>query len=583
MTDPTAWTTIGGASSPIFSKDGQTLFHLRGAGLAQIWAMDRDGGNARPIAPQDEITTKLRRAPNDDRLLWTIDAGGDERQQIWLMEPGGTPRALTADPAVSHELGALSPDGTRLAFAVNDRDIAGFDVVVMDIGTGARTRVFSGEGSRTVTNWSGSRIVVIADRSSSEQSLWVIDAESHAAHEVPREGMARYSAARFSKDGASIWAITDQGGSDFLQLCQIDPASGAVRVVYAPEGRDMEAWALSPDGAQLATIENDRGFAVLCVGPVDGIRPAVALPEGVVNDLAWAPDSQALAFQAEGTGAPPGLYLWEDGAVRTLFQAVSDTPPVLFDLVSWPGLDGTPIPGWYAVPPGGAPPGGWPAVMWIHGGPASQTRAKFRPDMQMLLAQGFAVLMPNVRGSTGYGRAWMERDDFEKRTVAVDDMVAGRHWLAAQPGIDPARIGIMGQSYGGWMVLAAITRHPALWTAAVDYYGIADWTTLLRDTGPWRRDHRAREYGIPGQHDAALRDLSPIHRVGDVTAPLLILHGNRDPRVPMNESEQFAEAMALHQKRVRYERFDYAGHGFIRPDHQRRVYAAVAEHFAEHL
>jgi dipeptidyl aminopeptidase/acylaminoacyl peptidase len=201
----------------------------------------------------------------------------------------------------------------------------------------------------------------------------------------------------------------------------------------------------------------------------------------------------------------------------------------------------------------------------------------------MLLDQGFAVLMPNVRGSTGYGRAWMESDDIERRGVAIDDLVAGRHWLAAQPGIDPARIGIMGQSYGGWMVLAAITRHPDLWRAAVDYYGIADWFTLLRDTGPWRRNHRALEYGVPGRDDAVLEEFSPIRRVGAVTAPLLVAHGDRDPRVPMSESDQFVHAMEMHQKKVRYERVAYAGHGFLRPSHRSRMYEAVAAHFAEYL
>ena len=286
--------------------------------------------------------------------------------------------------------------------------------------------------------------------------------------------------------------------------------------------------------------------------------------------------------------APPGLYVWEHGSVRPLWlpdprAAIGPATMAGFSLVSWPGLDGQIIPGWLALPQGDAPAGGFPSVVWVHGGPASQSRAKFRPDMQMLLSQGTAVLMPNVRGSTGYGRAWMEADDFERRTVAIDDLVAARHWLATQPGIDPARIGIMGQSYGGWMVLAAITRHPELWRAAVDYYGIADWFTLLRDTGPWRRQHRALEYGVPGRHDGVLRALSPIHGVGAVTAPLLVAHGDRDPRVPMNESEQLVTAMEQHQKPVRYERFAYAGHGFIRPDHMRRIYTAVAEHFQQHL
>jgi dipeptidyl aminopeptidase/acylaminoacyl peptidase len=221
--------------------------------------------------------------------------------------------------------------------------------------------------------------------------------------------------------------------------------------------------------------------------------------------------------------------------------------------------------------------------MWVHGGPAMQTRANFRPDIQMLLSQGFAVLMPNARGSTGYGRAFMLADEVEKRPDFMEDLATGRAWLASQPNVDPDRIGIMGQSYGGWAVLAAVTQQPELWKAAVNYYGIADFVTLLERTAPWRRDHRAREYGFPGTNDELFQKISPIHHVDRVVAPMLLLHGDRDPRVPMHESEQFSEALALRQKKMVYERFTYAGHGFIRPDHRRRVYASVAAHFREHL
>ena len=591
MTEPSAWTAIGAASSPSFSRDGSTIFHLRGAGLPQVWSMRRDGSGAVQLADQGERAARLRRAPDSDRLLWSIDAGGDERDQIWLLDSGSTPRALTSDPRANHEAGAFSPDGNRIAFAANDRDEACFDVVVMDLATGERRRIFEGAGSRSVTNWTGERIVVIEDRSSSDQALWTVNPDTGAAQEVPRQGLARYAAARFTKDGARIMALSDVGGADFMRLCRIDPANGELETVSAPVGRDVEAWALSPDGSLLATVENDRGYGLLRLGPLDGEREVVTgLPQGVIGDLAWSPDGTALAFSAEGPTDPPGLYLWEGGAVRPLWrpdpQADASIDPaglIAFSLVSWPGLDGREVPGWLAMPHGETPEGGFPSVVWVHGGPASQSRAKFRPDMQMLLSQGYAVLMPNVRGSTGYGRAWMEADDFGKRGIAIDDLVAARHWLAAQSGINPARIGIMGQSYGGWMVLAAITRHPKLWRAAVDYYGIADWFTLLRDTGPWRRQHRALEYGVPGRHDDILWEFSPIHGVSAVTAPLLVAHGDRDPRVPMNESEHFVAAMDRHQKRVRYERFTYAGHGFIRPEHQRRVYAAVAEHFRQHL
>ena len=253
------------------------------------------------------------------------------------------------------------------------------------------------------------------------------------------------------------------------------------------------------------------------------------------------------------------------------------------ELVSWQSFDGTRIPGWLALPRGPQPAGGYPAVVWVHGGPVGQTRPNFRPDIQMLLAQGFAVLLPNVRGSSGYGRAYTESDDVERRLDSVTDLAHGRHWLAAHPAIDGERIGIMGQSYGGFMVMSAITEHPELWRAAVNYYGIADFVTLLAGTGAWRRSHRAAEYGDPERDAELFARISPIHRVDRIRAPVLIAHGTRDPRVPIGESEQFVTALRERQKKVTYETFDYAGHGFIRPDDRRRIYTAVADFFTTHL
>jgi dipeptidyl aminopeptidase/acylaminoacyl peptidase len=229
------------------------------------------------------------------------------------------------------------------------------------------------------------------------------------------------------------------------------------------------------------------------------------------------------------------------------------------------------------------PNNGHPAIMWVHGGPVGQTRPNFRQDMQMLLAQGFAVLMPNVRGSDGYGRAYTVSDDVERRLDSVADLAHGREWLASHPAIDGKRIGIMGQSYGGFMVMSAITEYPDLWRAAVNYYGIADFVTLLAGTGPWRRTHRAAEYGDPERDAALFARISPIHRVDRIKVPVLIAHGSRDPRVPIGESEQYVTALRERQKPVSYLTFDYAGHGFIRPDDRRRIYRAVAEFFTAHL
>jgi dipeptidyl aminopeptidase/acylaminoacyl peptidase len=203
--------------------------------------------------------------------------------------------------------------------------------------------------------------------------------------------------------------------------------------------------------------------------------------------------------------------------------------------------------------------------------------------MQMLLAQGCAVLLPNVRGSSGYGRAYTESDDVERRLDSVADLAHGRHWLAAHPAIDAEYIGIMGQSYGGFMVMSAITEYPELWRAAVNFYGIADFVTMLAGTGAWRRSHRAAEYGDPERDAALFARISPIHRVDRIAAPVLIAHGTRDPRVPIGESEQLVTALQERQKKVSYETLCYTGHGFIRPEDKRRIYRAVADFFVIHL
>ena len=259
------------------------------------------------------------------------------------------------------------------------------------------------------------------------------------------------------------------------------------------------------------------------------------LARGVVSDLAWAADSGRLAFVAAAPAAPAGLFILQAGEAaaqpvwRPDVAAEAGIDPqsfVSFALVDWPTFDDRRIPGWFAMPAGAAPAAGWPAVIWVHGGPASQTRANFRADMQMLVAAGYAVLMPNVRGSTGYGRAYTESDDRERRLDSVADLAHARHWLAEQPDVDAERIAVMGQSYGGYMVLAAITEYPELWRAAIDLYGIADFNTLLSGTGVWRRSHRsARVWRYRPGCRAVRADLAdPPCRPGESAAADLARH-----------------------------------------------------------
>jgi dipeptidyl aminopeptidase/acylaminoacyl peptidase len=422
---------------------------------------------------------------------------------------------------------------------------------------------------------------LLEDRAYGDMWLHVLDVASGDVRVVPQAGPTIWQMVRWSQDGRRLMALTDHGGSDFLRLVQLEPESGALEEMYRAAGRDVEAWAISPDQARLATIENDRGWSVVREGSLEGERRVVGgLPEGVAADLAYSPGGERLAVSASSPAEPPGIWVIKDGAARPVWRPQADLTFRNLDLVSWESFDGREIPGWLARPEGEPPADGWPAVVWVHGGPVGQTRPNFRPEMQMLLAQGFAVLMPNVRGSSGYGRAWCKSDDQEKRLDSVADLVAGRTWLAGQTGIDPRRIGVMGQSYGGFMVLSAITEYPELWRAAVDYYGIADFATMLAGTGNWRRDHRAAEYGDDPELFA---HISPIHRAQRITAPLLVLHGMRDPRVPIGESEQIVAALRRLGRPVEYLVFDYAGHGFVRTEVRVRAYEAVAGFFRRYL
>jgi dipeptidyl aminopeptidase/acylaminoacyl peptidase len=236
-------------------------------------------------------------------------------------------------------------------------------------------------------------------------------------------------------------------------------------------------------------------------------------------------------------------------------------------------FDGAEVPAFLHEP--AAPDGR--ALVVVHGGPESQYAAHWRPEVQALLARGWTVLAPNVRGSTGYGRAWRSADDRERRMDAVADLHAVRGWLAERPGVEASRLAVLGQSYGGFMVLASIAEHPEDWRAAASLYGIADFRSFMATTGPWRRALRAAEYGDPDTEEgrALLARISPMARIERVRTPLLLAHGLEDPRVPPGESEMVASALRGRGRRVELHRVEREGHGFVRAASRRRVFGAL--------
>jgi dipeptidyl aminopeptidase/acylaminoacyl peptidase len=582
--------SLRSAASPGFSKDGKRLFHLADdSGQMQVWSLDLDSGARRQLTGFDEPVGFLARSPADDTLVFGVDCGGDERQQLHLLAPDAEgPVALTAAPDVIHSWGAFAPDGKRIAFTANSREGLAFDLYIMDLASRQIRRVAELAGLNTVLSWSpdGTLLGVREERGSNDHALRLIDPVTGSARLVAQQGRASYSTLRWRKDGGGAYCLTECG-ADFIGLAKLDPATGACAPLFQPGDGDVEAAALAPDGNRLAVLVNRAGWSeLLLIDPATGAARPVALPEGVVEGLGWSPDGRHLVFVLAGPNRPRALCLHDlkAGTTRLLLAAdTSDHGLVRWRLVGLPTFDGRHLSAWLAEPPGPAHSAGRKSVVFVHGGPESQLRPVFRADWQALVLSGYTVLFPNVRGSTGYGRHFAGLDDVARRLDAVEDLRHVHAWLAAQPGIDASAIAIMGQSYGGYMVLAALTSQPELWKLGIEYYGFGDFLTLLRDTGPWRRRHRAAEYGDPERDRDFLISAAPLAQIDRLRAPLLVAHGRRDPRVPFSESETVLAALEARGRPVESVFFDHEGHGFTRPADRRRIYRAMLDFLTRRL
>jgi dipeptidyl aminopeptidase/acylaminoacyl peptidase len=250
--------------------------------------------------------------------------------------------------------------------------------------------------------------------------------------------------------------------------------------------------------------------------------------------------------------------------------------------IRYPSHDGLQIPA-LLYRPATVASGPVPTIVHIHGGPESQDRPNFSPVYQYLAHRGYAVLAPNVRGSTGYGNNYCHLDDREKRYDALRDVEYAHRWLVSSGTAESHRIGIMGASYGGFTVLACLTRQPELWAVGVDIVGIANFETFFQHTGPWRRHLRASEYGDPVTDAALLRDLSPIHAVDRIRAPLIVIQGANDPRVPQVESDQMVAQLRERGHPVEYLLFSDEGHGIVKVENRIEAYTAIAEFLDRYL
>jgi len=409
----------------------------------------------------------------------------------------------------------------------------------------------------------------------------------------PHDGEAQCTAPAWLPDGSGFWFATDEG-REFLAPCRYNTAAKAW-------GACLETtWDTVCDvdvpGRRLLLRRNEDGYDVLelrdpwtfeKLGDVPLPGKGIVVLQDAVSAFGpvFSPDGRFIAFPFASAAEPGDTWLFdtETNTLRRLTElprAVPSTTMVEPELHRFASFDGLSVPAFvYRPVAGDAAP---PVVVLVHGGPESQSLPSFNPVVQYLASKGYAVVVPNVRGSTGYGKRYAHLDDVEKRLDSVRDLAALHGWLPSA-GLDSRRAALMGQSYGGYMVLAGLAFFPGLWAAGVDLYGIANMESFLVHTAPWRRKFREVEYGSLERDRELLREISPMTHIAAVRAPLFLLHGANDPRVPIGETYQVREALLARGIRCEMVVYDDEGHGLTRLKNRVDAYPKVVAFLDEVL
>ncbi|MFB6183275.1 MAG: prolyl oligopeptidase family serine peptidase [Haloarculaceae archaeon] len=576
---------------------GDVAFLMDTTGVPQVWTLDEPDGWPEQRTFGDERVTFGDYSPTRSELAFGRDAGGNERVQLFRLADDGTVTNWTQRPGAKHRWGGWSHDGDRFAFASNRRDEAVFDVYVQgrDATGGDAEMVHEGDGWLGVAGWSpdDDRLLLSKAYSNFDQDLYVLDLNGgDVTHLTPHEGDVRYGSTQWSPDGEAVYLVTDDG-ADTLYMARLDVETLTVEPVVDGGEYNVDGVALDEETGRLVYSRNVEGYSELTVGELDGPTDVRTLSEpdlvgGVAGGVDFDEDAETFVCSASSRTANTNVHRVgvDDGeSDRWTHASTAGIPPGTFraaDVVRYESFDGREIPAFLTLP-AETPDGGAPVVVDVHGGPESQRRPSFSGLTQYFCSRGYAVFEPNVRGSTGYGKAYTHLDDVEKRMDAVADLKAGATWLTDRPDVDGDRLVVMGGSYGGFMVLAALTQYPDLWAAGVDVVGIANFVTFLENTGSWRRQLREAEYGSLDENRDLLEAISPINHVEDIAAPLFVVHGANDPRVPVGEAEQIVERAREQGVPVEKLIFDDEGHGITKRENRIDAYTRVVEFLNEHV
>ncbi|HEX3481455.1 MAG TPA: S9 family peptidase [Kofleriaceae bacterium] len=589
--------SVGFCAAPSFSPDGASIAFVSNlTGLPQVFIVPTGGGWPVQVTSGSDPVGRPAWSPRGDLIAYTVAPGGGLNTQVHVVAPDGTGgRRLTLGGKDNNRLGVWTDDGAALTLQSNERDAASFDAYLVDVRSG-RKSVFArvgGSGQLGELSRDGHRSVLTRLRSRGDSDLFLIDLAGKAEVLLTRHTPPGESSGEIAPDGRTVYLTTnnDRDRTAFGRIrIGADAKPGAFEVIAERGDAEVDDLALSHDGTTAAIVWNAAGKSQLALVDLTAAHPAItpiAVPDDIVDGVTFSRDGKRLAMSIGGAARPTDIWVLDIASRKTWQVTHSPHPGVQLaalqrpELVSFKARDGLALSGWLYRPPGVTGPA--PYVVSFHGGPEGQERPVFRSDYQALLGQGIGVFAPNVRGSSGFGKAFVNLDNGERRIESLQDIKASVDFLVDQRIALAKKIGVMGGSYGGYMTMAALTEFPDLFAAGADLFGIVNFATFFAHSEPWMAAISTTEYGDPKTQKDLLDRLSPIHRVDRIKAPLIVLHGANDTNVPVVEAEQIVAALKKRGLPVEYVLFPDEGHGWRKTANRITSTVAITRFFVKYL
>ena len=582
---------VKSASAAQYSPDGKSIAYISTlSGSPQAWIIPAQGGEPRQLTTGSDPVSGLRWSP-DGKLAYAVSPGGGYNAQLFLSKPDGTQAIRINEGEANTFPGDFAPDG-RYHFRSNARSANSTDSWLYDPATGKAKLAVEMETVGNIDDMLGHLAVVNRLVTRGNNNLWLEDLRTHRSMLLtPHQGTAQ-STGLFGKDSNTVY-IAHNIGRDRMGLGRVD---------ISADGRSFKRTELAErDDAELDSfILDDAKTQALLKWNVAGRnelelldlasnsrRRLPSAPNELVGSIDFAPDGTRVVMALSGATATSDLWQLDLAGGAYTRLTVSPTEGVDLATLVKPELrtfkahDGLELSGWLYLPKDFKAPG--PVVLSFHGGPEGQERPAFRAEYQALLASGIAVFAPNIRGSSGFGKKFMSLDNHAGRFDANKDIKAAADFLVAERIGAKGKLGIVGGSYGGYVVMVAVTDYPDTFAAGANLFGMVNFETFFAQSTPWMGAISTGEYGDPKTQLQLLRDLSPIHKLDRVKTPLLVMHGANDTNVPVVEAEQVVAALKKRNVPIEYVLFPDEGHGWRKQANRVRSTVEMTAFFVKHL